>query len=229
VEIVWVAVQPVLVFIFGYTLIHIMGKHHIGNTTPLDFLVAIVLGSILAEPISSDEIGLTFVYGGILVATYAVFARLILFNPLRKRLTFKPIMLVTNGVIDMGAMKKEHITVSHLLAELRLVGYSSLDDVKYAILEETGQISVIPDAANLQPADLAMTPADEGFPVALVVDGEFIDNNLSVAKRDREWLDSQLAALGITEEGLKKISPATFYTGSGRLRLDIGNNIKNAI
>lgn len=225
------AVQPVLVFLFGYTLIHIMGKHHIGNTTPLDFLVAIVLGSILAEPISSDEIGLTFVYGGILVATYALFARLILFNPLRKRLTFKPIMLVTNGVIDMGAMKKEHITVSHLLAELRLVGYSSLDDVKYAILEETGQISVIPNAAKrpLQPADLAMTPADEGFPVALVVDGEFIDNNLSVAKRDREWLDSQLAALRITEEGLKKISLATFYTGSGRLRLDIGNNIKNAI
>ncbi|MFZ5645504.1 MAG: hypothetical protein ACOY46_18225 [Bacillota bacterium] len=100
-DIVWLVVKPVFIFIFGYTLIHIMGKHHIGNTTPLDFSLAIVLGSILAEPISSEKISLTLVYGGILVATYALFARLILVNPLRKRLTFKPAMLVANGVIDM--------------------------------------------------------------------------------------------------------------------------------
>ncbi|MFZ5645503.1 MAG: DUF421 domain-containing protein [Bacillota bacterium] len=127
-------------------------------------------------------------------------------------------------------MKREHITISHLLAELRLAGYTSLNDVQYAILEETGQISVIPkpDKRPLQPSDLAMTPTDEGLPITLVIDGEIIDRNLSMAKRDREWLDSQLDALGITEEGVKRISLATFYTGSGRLRLDIGKTIQNA-
>ena len=227
---VWLVVKPVLIFIFGYTLIRIMKKHHIGNMTPLDFLVAVVLGNILVQPIVADDVALTFVYGGLFVATYIVFARLILVNPLRKLLTFKPTMLVVNGVIDMEAMKKERITVPHLLAELRMAGYSSLDDIKDAILEETGQISVIPkpDKRPLQPSDLSMTPADEGLPITLIVDGEVIDKNFSVAKRDREWLDSQLAALGITGEGVKKISLATFYTGSGRLRLDIGDNIRNA-
>lgn len=93
-EIAWLVVKPVLLFIFGYTLFHIMGKHHIGNTTLLDFLVAIVLGNILAQPILSDNIGPTFIYGGLLVATYLAFSRLILVNPLRKLLTFKPTMLV---------------------------------------------------------------------------------------------------------------------------------------
>ena len=228
-EVVWLAVKPVLIFVFGYILIHIMGKHHIGNTTPLDFLVAIVLGSVLAEFISSDKTILTFIYAGLFVATYIVFSRLILVNPLRKLLTFKPTILVVNGIIDMEAMKREHITVPHLLAELRLKGYFSPDDVQYAILEETGQLSIIPKAEKrpLQPSDLSMTPADEGLPVNLVLDGQIIHKNFSMAKRDREWFDSQLTALGITGEGVKKISLATYYTGSGRLRLDIDNTIKN--
>ncbi len=83
-----------------------MGKHHIRNTTPLDFLVAIVLGNILVQPIVADKTGLTFIYGGIFVAAYLAFSRLILVNPLRKRFTFKPAMLMANGVIDMKAMKK---------------------------------------------------------------------------------------------------------------------------
>ena len=66
------------------------------------------------------------------MATYIVFARLILVNLLHKLLTFKPTMLVVNGVIDMKVMKKEHITVPHLSAELRMAGYSSLDDIKDA-------------------------------------------------------------------------------------------------
>ncbi|MFA6172034.1 MAG: YetF domain-containing protein, partial [Patescibacteria group bacterium] len=123
-EMVWLVVKPVLIFFFGYTLIRIMGKHHIGNMTPLDFLVAVVLGNILVQPIVADKIGLTFVYGGLFVATYAIVARLILVNPRRKLLTFKPAMLVANGVIDMEAMKRERITVPHLLAELRVAGYS---------------------------------------------------------------------------------------------------------
>ena len=227
-DLVWLAVKPVLIFLFGYTLIRIMGKHHIGNMTPMDFLVALVLGNILVQPIVADQISLTFVYAGLFVATYAVFARLILVNPLRKLLTFKPTMLIKNGVIDMEAMKKENITLPHLLAELRMAGYSSPDDVQYAILEETGQISTIPIPTKrpLQPSDLSMTPVDEGLPVTLVVDGEIIHKNFSQTKRDREWFDSELAAVGITEEGVKKISLATFYTGSGKLRLDIGNTIK---
>lgn len=228
-EIVTLVVKPALIFIFGYILIHIMGKHHIGNTTPLDFLVAIVLGNILVQPIVADEVSVTFVYGGVFVAVYIIFSRLILFNPLRKLLTFKSSILVVNGIIDMEAMKKDRITVPHLLAELRMAGYSSLDGVRYAILEETGRISVIPkaDKRPLQPSDLSMTPVDEGLPVNLIVDGEIINENLLMAKRDREWFDSQLAALGITKDGIKRISLATFFTGSGRLRLDIGNTIKN--
>lgn len=230
VDIIWLVIKPIFLFLFGYILIRIMKKHHIGGMTPLDFLIAIVLGNILAQPIVADDVRFSLVNSSLFVATYVVFARLILVNPLRKLLAFKPAMLVENGVIDMKAMKKERITVPHLLADLRMAGYSSLDDVKYAILEETGQISVIPkpDKRPLQPSDLAMTPTDEGLAISLIIDGEVIDKNLSTAKRDREWLDSQLAALGITGETVKKISLATFYTGSGRLRLDIGNTIKNA-
>lgn len=156
-DLIWLVVKPVLIFLFGYTLIHIMGKHHIGNTTTVDFLVAIVLGSVLAEPLASDKVRLTFVYAGLFVATHVIFSRLILVNPLRKLLTFKPTMLIVNGVIDMEAMKRENITVPHLLAELRMAGYSSPDDVQYATLEETGQISAIPkpDKRPLQPSDLS--------------------------------------------------------------------------
>lgn len=229
-EIVWLVAKPVFIFLFGYTLIRIMGKHHIGSMTPMDFLVALVLGNILVQPIVADQISLAFIYAGLFVATYIVFSRLILVNPLRKRLAFKPVMLVVNGVIDMAAMKKERITIPHLLAELRTAGYSSLADIRYAILEETGQISVIPkaDKRPLQPSDFSMTPVDEGLPVTLVVDGEIFQQNLSFAKRDLEWFNNQLAQLGITEEGARKISLATYYTGSGRLRLDIGNTIKSS-
>lgn len=113
------------------------------------------------------------------------------------------------------------MTIPHLLAELRIKGCPNIADVEYAILEETGDISIIPKADKRQvtPNDLGLHAIYEGFPNTLVIDGEIMDTTLNLLGKDRAWLTNLLVTYGIHQESIAKISLATL-DGSGKLYVD---------
>jgi len=116
---------------------------------------------------------------------------------------------------------RERVTIPHLLAELRVKGYPDITDVEYTILEETGEISVIPkaDKRPLQPSDLGLRTTYQVFPNTLIVDGEIMDTTLNSLGKDRAWLTNLLGTYGITNESVKKISVATI-DGLGQMHVD---------
>ena len=91
-------------------------------------------------------------------------------------------------------------TAGHpLLPELREQGYARIGDVKYAVLENSGQLSILPWARTQPPSagQLGLEAEDDvTLPVVLINDGRVLDKNLSACGRDRAWLRKTLEAKG---------------------------------
>ena len=107
-------------------------------------------------------------------------------------------MVIRNGKLDVGEMRRNRLTVDELLEELRCKGYADPAAIRYAILETNGQLSVLPYAAQKPPTaqQMALFVAETDPPRVLVSDGEILEGNLRALGRDRNWLNKQLKSVG---------------------------------
>ena len=73
--------------------------------------------------------------------------------------------------------------------------------VWYAILETTGQLSVLPKAQEQPPtlAQLGQNPTEPGLPLVLISDGHVLEHNLTARGVDRNWLDKELRRQGCSD------------------------------
>ena len=106
----------------------------------------------------------------------------------------KPRILIYRGKINEQALKKERFTINELEERLRGNNIFNLGDVEFAILETSGQVTVIqkPEKRNTIPEDFNITPDYEGIPYDLVVDGKIMNKNLKLIGKNVEWLRKQV-------------------------------------
>ena len=99
-------------------------------------------------------------------------------------------------------MRKERFTINELEERLRGNNVFNIGDVEYAILETSGQITVIqkPNKRNSIPEDFGIMPEYEGIAYDLVVDGKVMKQNLEKLDKDYNWLVKQISAFGIKPE-----------------------------
>lgn len=77
-DILGVLGKPILIFAVGYLYIRWMKKHSMGATTPFDFLITVLLGTILAEPLVSGRMELAVLYAGLIVLLHILSSKLVL-------------------------------------------------------------------------------------------------------------------------------------------------------
>jgi len=138
--------RAVILLLFGIICIRISGRRTFSLRSPLDIIVATVVGSNLSRAMTGKA---PFFAG--LVATFVlvVLHRLLAWASLRSRFVarwvkFRPVLIVRNGIADTAAMKKEGISREDLLEALRGEQIDELSGVRLANLEGGGKISVIP-------------------------------------------------------------------------------------
>ena len=134
---------------------------------------------------------------------------------IREIICGKPRILIYRGRIDEKALKKERFTINELQEKLRSIDVINLADVEYAILETSGEVTVIqkPNKRNLTPEDMSIEPEYEGIPYDLVIDGKVMDENLKKIGKNYEWLKNILKeykmkpeeALVVTIDGKNQI------------------------
>jgi uncharacterized membrane protein YcaP (DUF421 family) len=140
-------VRASVVYIFLLFALRITGKKQVGQMAPFDLVTLLVLSNAVQNSMVGGDNSLL---GGLISAS-----SLVLINWGTSWLTFRskkiervlegrPIILVHNGQIDPEAMRESQITTHELNAELRSHGCASIHEVRYAILENNGQVSVIP-------------------------------------------------------------------------------------
>ena len=113
---------------------------------------------------------------------------------MRKFICGKPSILIYRGKIDEKVLEKERFTINELQERLRRNNIINLGDVEYAILETSGEVTVIqkPEKRGTIPEDFNIVPKYEGIPYDLVIDGKVIDKNLEKLGKDEIWLKNQL-------------------------------------
>ena len=127
----------------------------------------------------------------------------------------KPSILIYRGKIDEKALKKERFTLNELQERLRGNNVFNLGDVEYAILETSGQITVIqkPNKRTTIPEDFNIMPEYEGIPYDLVVDGKIMYENLKQIGKNEIWLEKQVEKFKMKPEEALIVT----YDGKGQI------------
>jgi uncharacterized membrane protein YcaP (DUF421 family) len=141
-----VVVRAAVTFLFVFLLTRIVGRRELSSMEPFDVIMLVVLGDLVQQGITQSDYSLTGVWlatGTLALMTVAVSYLSFRFRRARAILEGDPIVLVESGKILERNLRRERLTVEEVAAEARLVQIESLDDVEWAILETSGQISFL--------------------------------------------------------------------------------------
>ena len=190
-------IRAIILYIIVLIVMRLMGKREIGQLQPFELAISIMIADLASVPMT--ELGIPITNGIIPILGLLVMHMLIsILNMkninIRRIISGQPSLLIYRGKIDEKVLKKERITINELQERLRRNNIFSLEDVEYAILETSGEVTVIqkPEKRNLIPQDLNITPEYEGIPYDLVIDGKVMDENLKAIGRDNKWLEREL-------------------------------------
>lgn len=189
--------RTVITYILLVGAMRLMGKRQLGELELPEFIVTMILSELAAIPISDNTVPLVFSVLPItlLIALEMLVAYIsIKSRKIKKLVGGAPSILINKGKICKNEMEKVRISLDELLSQLRIKNISDISDVEYAILEENGQISVIPknSARNVTLADLNITSDEKGISHTIIADGEISNFNLSLSGHNKKWLTKEL-------------------------------------
>ena len=195
-------VRVIILYILVLVVMRLMGKREIGQLQPFELAIAIMIADLASVPMADNGIPIT---NGIIpiLALLLLHILISIINlksiKMRQIISGKPRILIYRGKIDEKALKKERITINELQERLRNNNVVNIGDVEYAILETSGQITVIqkPDKRNTIPKDFNIMPEYEGISYDLVIDGKIMHQNLKIINKDINWLNEQVGKFGI--------------------------------
>ncbi len=207
----WI-LRAVVGFFFLVTVAKILGQRAISQLRLLDFVMALVIGNIIAHPLSDQHLGLkgSLVTTSVLVTLYLGGIFLILkWAWFRKLMTPPPITLVQDGEIIHKGLKKARISIDILLEELREEKVEDVKKVALAIWEADGKISVFldPKYQPLTPTSFQMETEPFELPRIIIKEGKINSKELKQTQKDESWVVSRLETLYQTE--LKNVLLAT--------------------
>ena len=137
--------RAIIVYAFVFLLLRLVGKKHVGEMAPFDFVVLLILSESVQNALIADDKSLT---GGLVVAATLFAANQLVGYVTWRRKTLArvlegtPRVLVRNGRVLNNAMSSEQVTHSELIEALREQGCTSLTNVRYAVLENDGKITI---------------------------------------------------------------------------------------
>jgi len=110
------------------------------------------------------------------------------------RVSFGPTVIIQNGQFIKANMKRVRYSIENVLMFLREKGIFDINEVEFAIVEDSGNVSVM-KKTQFQPAtpdDMKIATKYKGLTIPLIVDGKVYEDNLQKLNLDKVWLQQQL-------------------------------------
>ena len=178
----------VVYFVIIFAL-RLMGKREVGELSVFDIVIYLVMSELLALSISdADESIMKSLVPIFTLAVLQIFISWILLKSKKIRDVFdgKSIILIHNGHINQQLMKKERYNVDDLMSQIRSKDLCSPDEVAFAVLENSGDLSILPK-----------NKCKVKHPDPLISDGIVNEKALQELGKDQTWLQSQLKGEGV--------------------------------
>lgn len=220
----------VLMYIFIFLCMRIMGKREIGKLSVFDLTISIMIAEIAIFVIEDIE---RPIYEGVVpMATLVLIQLLVAQLSLKSRkirllIDGKPSILISDGKLHRGEMRRQRYNMDDLLLQLRGQNIASPADVEFAILETSGQLTVIEKNKSVSSSNQSGNSSSgasqkekgnssgddsasrvklpknkiryEGLPIPLIMDGKVQDDNLELIGKTRFWLRTQIRQKGVSD------------------------------
>jgi len=178
-------IRTLILYLVVVFSLRIMGKRQIGEMQPSELVVAIMISDLASVPMQSIEIPLlsgvipvlTLLVGEVTMSYVSLKSKRI-----RRYITGEPSIVIYNGHINEGELERLRFNLNDLMEQLRLSGSPNPCDVKVAVLETNGQLSVLENGKNKA----------EELPFVFVADGEINESELKRAGKTRGWLEEKI-------------------------------------
>ncbi|PKG25637.1 DUF421 domain-containing protein [Niallia nealsonii] len=196
-------IELLIGFIALLLLTKILGKTEITQITTFDFVSVLVLGELVGNALYDDKIGIPEILSAVGIWGFLIYLTEFFtqkFRASRAILEGKPSIIIDKGKIDYNEIKKNHLDLNQLQHLLRAKDIFSFSECYYAILETDGTISAMKKQMFSTPTkqDLNLPLQNTSLPISVIMDGEIIQENLSLIQYDEDTLSKELKRLGIS-------------------------------
>lgn len=195
-ELLQVTLTSVASVITLFLLTKLMGNKQVSQLSMFDYIIGISIGSIAAEFATELEnpertLAALIVYA---LSAYLVSVVTGKSTHMRKIIIGRPLILFDKGKLYRSNLKKARIDISDFLTHCRNQGYFDLSQIRTAVFEYNGSISILPVEMNrpLEPSDMNLNPVQQEIFVNVILDGNINEKNLKKTGKNRIWLEKEL-------------------------------------
>lgn len=211
-DIIDIILQTLIAFFAILFITRILGRQQVAQLTVYEYINGITFGSIAATV--ATDLGQSSIGHLIGLFLFGALTYIIGYISRKKRKFSKvvqgePILVIQDGHILEKNLGRFHYTVDDLTHLLRQKDVFNILDVKYAILENTGELSILKVSGkeNVKVEDMKLQTTQEELITDIIVTGVIIYDNLKKRNISVKWLTSQLKMMGVRD--IKDIYYAT--------------------
>ncbi len=140
-------VRALVVYVFLLFLLRLTGKRQVGQLAPFDLVLLLVLSNAVQNAMNGGDNSIT---AGVLLAStligvnWGVAWLTYRSKRIESLVEGRPVILVHDGQVYHDALRKVQMTMHELNAALRAEGCGSAEEVRFAVLENNGHVTVVP-------------------------------------------------------------------------------------
>jgi uncharacterized membrane protein YcaP (DUF421 family) len=146
-----IVIRSAVVYVVVMVLMRLLGRRELSKMQPFDLLILVVIADFVQQGVTQQDYSVT---GAVLAV--GTFALLIVatswlawrFPRTRPIIDGNPVVLLENGNPIMDNLRRERISLEEIAAQARLQQLESLQRIRWAILETSGEISFIPKSGS---------------------------------------------------------------------------------
>ncbi len=184
-------IKTTVLYVYIMLCYRLMGKKEVGKLGIIDLIVSVLIAELAAMSIESDETSIlvSLIPIAVLVVIQISLSYISLKSvKVRKLIDGSPKIIINKGKVDFKEMSKLRYSLDDLISQLREQSIKSIEEVKYAILENNGKLSVFTD--------------DNIYPMPIIVDGVIDNYTINNMNKDTSWVYNLLKKNNIKLENV---------------------------
>ena len=150
-------VRVIVVYVFLFAVLRLLGKREFGQLSPLEFVCLMLIPELVQQALVREDFSMVNALVAVSTLVLLVFLTSLLSHRSKRADRFlqgEPTLLAAHGRMLNEVMDRERITPDELYTEMRRVGVDRLENVRWAVLEPDGNISVVAERPRIVAARL---------------------------------------------------------------------------
>lgn len=192
-----VFIRAITSLIILFFVTKMLGKKQVSELSLFDYVIGISIGNFAAEVTLNLESKI--INGFLAVILFGIIAYLVSLASL-KSIRFRrffmgtPTIIIQNGKLIKKSLRKNNVDINDILEQCRTKGYFDISQIECAVLEVNGDLSILPKVnyRPVCPKDMNLKVDKEELCANVIIDGKVMLNNLTMIKKDEDWLLKQL-------------------------------------